>query len=480
MLFTSMEFLFGFLPIVLIVNFILPKRIRNYWLLAASLFFYGWGEPDFLVIMVISIVFNYFAAMIIAKLKRSKVQQVQKIGKVALGCAIAANLILLFIYKYLNFTTATIRVLFPQAGEICRQTDFVLPIGISFFTFQAISYIIDVYRGEPEQRNPFYVGLYISLFPQLIAGPIVRYTTIKEQIKERKLNFDLFADGVFRFLLGFNKKMLLANTLAQVADMAWDTPERSVFTAWLGAVCYSFQIFFDFCGYSEMAIGLGQMFGFQFPENFIYPYISRTVTEFWRRWHISLGSWFRDYLYFPLGGSRVASKKRFVFNLMIVWMATGIWHGANWTFILWGIMYGVLIIIEKMIIFPRGKAGNEKKNILYQIFTLLTVMFGWVLFRSEGLSIAVSYFKSMFGLTGNRMVDSSGLFYAREYLVFIVMGCLNSTPVFRVIKQKISNKGEKYTVACNLAGCAVQFILFLASVSYLIINAHNPFIYFNF
>lgn len=261
MLFTSMEFLFGFLPIVFGIYLILPKILRNYWLLAASLFFYGWGEPDFVVIMVISIIFNYFSALYIAKL-RKKLNK-RKTVKRILAFAITVNLLLLFVYKYLNFTVATIRAVLPWTKEICEQTNFVLPIGISFFTFQSISYIIDVYRGEPEQRNPFYVGLYISLFPQLIAGPIVRYATIKEQIEERKLNFDLFSKGVYRFLLGFNKKILLANMLAQVADMAWRMPERSVFMAWLGAVSYSLQIFFDFWGYSEMAIGLGQMFGFQ-------------------------------------------------------------------------------------------------------------------------------------------------------------------------------------------------------------------------
>lgn len=480
MLFTSMEFLFIFLPIVLIVNVILPPKIRNYWLLAASLFFYGWGEPNFLIIMIISIVFNYFAAIVIASLRKSRAERNSKIGKVVFAFTITANLALLFVYKYLNFVTATIRAFFPWSAGICKQTNFVLPIGISFFTFQAISYIIDVYRGEQEQRNLFYVGLYISLFPQLIAGPIVRYTTIKEQMEGRKLRFDLFADGVFRFLLGFNKKMLLANTLAQVADMAWNMPERSVFTSWLGALCYSLQIFFDFCGYSDMAIGLGQMLGFRFPENFNYPYISRTITEFWRRWHISLGSWFRDYLYIPLGGSRVTSKKRLIINLMIVWTATGIWHGASWNFILWGVMYGVLLIIEKIFILPRRKKESDKGATFYQIFTLIAVMIGWVLFRSEGLTTAVSYLKSMFCFAGNKLVDATGLFYLREYVVFLIAGCLCSTPVFRVMKQKISMKGEIWESVSNLTSCITQFILFLVSVSFLIINAHNPFIYFNF
>lgn len=471
MLFTSMEFLFGFLPIVFGIYLILPKILRNYWLLAASLFFYGWGEPDFVVIMVISIIFNYFSALYIAKL-RKKLNK-RKTVKRMLAFAITVNLLLLFVYKYLNFTVATIRAVLPWTKEICEQTNFVLPIGISFFTFQSISYIIDVYRGEPEQRNPFYVGLYISLFPQLIAGPIVRYATIKEQIEERKLNFDLFSKGVYRFLLGFNKKILLANMLAQVADMAWRMPERSVFMAWLGAVSYSLQIFFDFWGYSEMAIGLGQMFGFQFPENFNYPYISKTITEFWRRWHISLSSWFRDYLYIPLGGSKVASHKKLVRNLMLVWIATGIWHGASWNFILWGMMYGVFITMEKI-----GK--KRKENVFYQVITLFVIMMGWVLFRSEGIINAMAYFRSMLGLAGNRIIDSTGLFYLREYIVFLIIGCLCSTPVIRLVKQRISEKGEKHAVICNLAGSVTQFLLFLVSVSCLVINAHNPFIYFNF
>ena len=471
MLFTSMEFLFGFLPIVFFIYFILPKKARNYWLLAASLFFYGWGEPDFVIIMVISIMFNYFSALCIVKLRKR--QNKRKYAKRVLAFAITVNLLLLFVYKYLNFTVATIRAVFPWAREICEQTNFVLPIGISFFTFQAISYIIDVYRGEPEQRNPFYVGLYIALFPQLIAGPIVRYTTIKEQMEDRKLDFDLFSEGVYRFLLGFNKKVLLANTLAQVADMAWSMPERSVFMAWLGAVSYSLQIFFDFWGYSEMAIGLGQMFGFRFPENFNYPYISKTITEFWRRWHISLSSWFRDYLYIPLGGSKVASHKKLVCNLMIVWIATGVWHGASWNFILWGMMYGVLITMEKIV-------KNRKESIFYQVITLLAIMMGWVLFRSEGIITAMTYFRSMLGLAGNRIMDSASLFYVREYIVFLIIGCLCSTPAIRVMKQKISEKGEKHAVICNLTGCVTQFLLFLVSVSCLVINAHNPFIYFHF
>lgn len=475
MLFTSMEFLFLYFPVVFLGYFILRGKLRNYWLLFASLFFYAWGEPKFVLAMLASIVINYGAALAIELLREKK-----RICKCILCLDLLVNLGILFVFKYMNFVTGSLHSMFPQTQSLFAQTAFVLPIGISFFTFQALSYVVDVYRGIPAQKNPFYVGLYISLFPQLIAGPIVRYTTIMDQIEERTITMDGFCHGVLRFLYGFNKKILLANLLAKVADAAFVAESLSTGMAWLGAICYSLQIFFDFSGYSEMAIGLGEMFGFHFLENFNYPYISKTVTEFWRRWHISLGTWFRDYLYFPLGGSRVESKLRLVFNLAVVWFATGIWHGANWTFLLWGILHGAVIIAEKLIGIP--KKAEEKKvfAVIYRIITLLVVVFGWVLFRAESVGDGFGYIAAMLGFGGNGAADTQFFFQLREYAVILAAGILFAMPAAKLLKERLSAKNEKLAVVCDYVDCGVQLVLFVVSVSFLVMNAHNPFIYFNF
>jgi len=478
MLFTSLEFLFLFLPVTLVGYFVLPKMLRNYWLLVASLFFYGWGEPVFLLFMLASIVFNYLMALWIDMNPIDR-----KIRSWILALDVLGNLSVLFIYKYMNFFTATMHALFPATRCLFGITEFVLPIGISFFTFQAMSYVIDVYRGEERgamvQRNLAYVGLYVSFFPQLIAGPIVRYTTVEKEIKKRVITVDSFSEGVYRFLLGFNKKMLLANTLSEVADKAFASANLSVGMAWLGIVCYTLQIFFDFGGYSEMAIGLGKMFGFNFLENFDYPYISRTITEFWRRWHMSLGTWFRDYVYFPLGGSRVKSRSRLVVNLFAVWLLTGMWHGANWTFILWGVLYGVILTFEKLLDLPRRLPGYRAAAIIYQAFTLLVVMLGWVLFRADDLQSAWQYIQSMFGLCGNTLLDNNARFYFREYFVLLAAGVICSTPVFKVVCRRLSEKAMWRELIALIMGTA-QLALFVVSISQLVMNAHNPFIYFNF
>ena len=485
MLFTSLEFLFAFLPIVLLVNFLLPAKARNYWLLMMSLLFYAWGEPRFVLVMLGSIIVNYLMALKIADIQVPAEpgiaqKRAQTLRKLLLAATVVANLSVLFIYKYMNFTTSNLVALFPSLVGRVNITQFVLPIGISFFTFQALSYVVDVYRGVPVQKNIAYVGLYISLFPQLIAGPIVRYTTVAEEIENRTVTFESFSKGVMRFLYGFNKKMLLANILAKAADAAFASPNLSVGLSWVGIVCYTLQIFFDFAGYSEMAIGLGQMLGFKFLENFDYPYISKTITEFWRRWHISLGSWFRDYVYFPLGGSRVKTKLRLIFNLSVVWLATGIWHGANWTFILWGVLYGVIIIFEKLLDLPKRLPKFKIASAAYQIFTLLAVMIGWVLFRAENLSHAVYYLKTMFGLAGAPLMDAAAIFNLREYILPLIMGILCSTPIFRVIRQRASKKSVAFYNVYELLSGLGQILLFLVGISYLVINAHNPFIYFNF
>ena len=475
MLFTSLEFLFLFFPITLGINFLLPQKARNYWLLLVSLLFYAWGEPSFVVVMIISILFNYFMAIRVAETQRG-----DRHSKIMLAIAVIGNLGLLFIYKYLNFTTETLHSVFPFTKELFEQTKLVLPIGISFFTFQSMSYVIDVYRGVPVQKNLFYVGLYVSLFPQLIAGPIVRYTTVEEEIKHRTVTVDTFTKGMYRFLKGFNKKVLLANVLAQVADAAFEATKLSVSLAWLGIICYALQIFFDFSGYSEMAIGIGLMLGFNFLENFNYPYISKTITEFWRRWHMSLGSWFRDYLYFPLGGSRVKSKLRLVFNLSVVWLATGIWHGASWNFILWGVLYGVLLIIEKLTRLPEKVEKHTGLRIPYQIFTMLMVLLGWVLFRATDLSSAISYMKAMFGFAPGGFIDGTAIMYFRDYIITLIFGIICSTPLIKLIAQRIKAKIPKSDNTLFLSSYLVQALLFIASVSFIVMNAHNPFIYFNF
>lgn len=468
MLFTSIEFLFLFLPAALAGYYLLPFRwnLKNYFLLAASLGFYAWGEPKFVFAMLASIVFNYVAALALEALRgRGRLCA----AKWILAASVAGNLSVIGVWKYANFVTATLREWFPSWQGAVPQTSFLLPIGISFFTFQALSYVIDVHRGMKAQRNPFLLALYIALFPQLIAGPIVRYSTVAEQIGRRKTSWDQFARGVFRFVVGFNKKMLLANVLAEGADAAFAAGgATSAAFAWFGATCYTLQIYFDFSGYSDMAIGLGRMFGFEFLENFNYPYISKTVTEFWRRWHISLGSWFRDYVYFPLGGSRVAGP-RLVLNLAVVWFLTGVWHGANWTFILWGSLYGVAIAAEKLTGWAKRVEASRWLGAMTLPPTLFLVVLGWVLFRSDTLAGAGRYLGAMFG-AGVPLVDSPAVFWSRELVVPFAAAVVGATPVFR----RVTNP------AAVCAGYAAQFAFFVVGISCLVMRTHNPFIYFNF
>ena len=342
MLFSSPIFLFSFLPITLFVYYIFlikTKRVKNYFLLLMSLIFYAWGEPKFIVMLIASIVINWFFGILIDKNRENK-----KKSKLIIALMLLANLSILIVFKYLGFLVTNINVIFNQNLVV---PNIALPIGISFFTFQAISYVIDVYRKNGTvQKNILNVGLYLAFFPQLIAGPIVRYETVAEQINYRKENFDDFSNGVYRFIFGLSKKVLISNQMAIIADVAFDNSPSSVLFAWLGAIAYALQIYFDFSGYSDMAIGLGAMFGFKFDENFNYPYIAKSITDFWHRWHISLSTWFRDYVYIPLGGSRCKRSRAFL-NIFIVWLLTGIWHGASWNFILWGLYFFVFLIIEK-------------------------------------------------------------------------------------------------------------------------------------
>lgn len=467
MVFSSTTFLFLFLPAVLILYYnpiIKNRAFKNAVLIASSIFFYAWGEPFFVFLMLASIMFNWLFGLGVAKFKDKDISK----AKLFVALSVVVNLGMMFVFKYLTFTLQNINALFSSN---LNTLDIALPIGISFFTFQAMSYVIDVYRGDGAvQKNPFNVALYISFFPQLIAGPIVRYQTIAEQINFRKENFTDFSDGVYRFMLGFCKKVLIANNVASVADEIFGSSEMSVATAWIGAIAYTLQIFFDFAGYSEMAIGLGKMFGFHFLENFDYPYISKSVSEFWRRWHMSLGTWFRDYVYFPLGGSRVKKKSRLIFNLFVVWLLTGVWHGANWTFVVWGLLYFVLLAFEKLTKFP------EKLKFFNHIYTMLFVIIGWVLFRATSLGEAFSYLKTMFFASGAQLFDERSLFFLDNYKFYLVAGIIACFPIMPKIKEKIKINKNIYESVAALALLAT----FIISLTFTIKGSYNPFIYFNF
>ncbi|MCR4739207.1 MAG: MBOAT family protein [Lachnospiraceae bacterium] len=471
MVFSSLLFVFFFLPIVLALYYLAEEKYRNYILLFASICFYSYGEPRFVFVMIGSITVNWVMALLIEK-NRNK-----KAGRVFLITDIFVNAGILFIFKYLDFSVDVInRIL----GTDLEEPGILLPIGISFFTFQALSYVIDVYRGTVKaQKNLFYVALYISFFPQLIAGPIVRYSTIEEYICHRECTQGLFAEGSLRFMAGFVKKVVFANNLALVSQSVFscDPKTANVLFLWIGSICFSLQIYYDFSGYSDMAIGLGKMFGFRFEENFNYPYISRSVTEFWRRWHISLSGWFRDYVYIPLGGSRV-SLIRQIFNLFVVWMLTGIWHGADYTFILWGMGYFLLLVIEKYLVKP-----SERKNrifgILWQIVTLVCINLGWVVFNSPNLRFGIRYCLALFGrYKGKFRVDADIIYIARQYGVFIILGLILAAPVIKTIREKTEK--TRFSACAAVAEPVIYGLMFLWGVSFLILGAHNPFIYFNF
>ena len=477
MIFTSIEFVFLFLPIVFGIYYFLPRQVKNYYLLVVSLFFYAWGDAGSIGILVFSILLNWLLA-----LRMQEFEVGSGMRKIVLFVDIFINVGLLFFYKYLGFFKELLNGLAPGLHLEAGGAGHALPIGISFFTFKGISYAIDVYRGSvAAQGNVGYFGLYLAFFPQMVAGPIARYSTMAEKLADHPVNLDSFSKGMLRFIIGFNKKVLLADVLVKVADNAFGASANTVCMAWLGAICYTLQIYFDFSGYSDMAIGLAAMFGFDTLENFNYPYISRTITEFWRRWHISLGSWFRDYVYFPLGGSRVKQKSRMIFNLFVVWLLTGIWHGANWTFIIWGLMYGVIISIEKMAGIPKRIDGAKAGvRLLYRAFTLLMIVVGWVLFRSDSLGDAVRYLGTMFGLSGSGFVDGTFVFNLLDSRVYCLFGILFSMPVCGWVSGKVHEKSEVVGKALACSFDIIQVILFVVSISCLVVSAHNPFVYINF
>ena len=475
MLFSSTVFLFIFLPLTLFFYYIADRKFKNYFLLAASLIFYAWGEPKFIFVMLVSIFANYVFGLLADRFREKKAA-----GRAVIVAMCLWNISIFFVYKYLNFTITQIDRFF---GADIPLTKFTLPIGISFFTFQAMSYVIDVYRKNGEvQKNPLSVALYITFFPQLIAGPIVRYETVAREIKDRKETLSDFYKGLKRFVYGLCKKLILSNSMAVVADLSFnanDLSSVSVVGAWLGMLCYTLQIYYDFSGYSDMSIGLGLMFGFHFNENFDHPYASKSVSEFWRRWHISLGTWFRDYVYFPLGGSRVKSRARLVFNLFVVWFLTGVWHGASWNFIFWGLFYFVILTFEKLSGIPK-KLTKKPAVFIYRVFTLLCVMFGWVLFRSEGLRRAYQYFRAMFGTYGNPVTDPSVVYNALMYLPLIVICCVLSFPVVRKIRARLDYMFTGLENCVLFGECCLMILLAVTALSYAVCVSYNPFIYFNF
>ncbi|MBE5928165.1 MAG: MBOAT family protein [Lachnospiraceae bacterium] len=468
MVFSSSTFLFCFLPAVLLLYYIVPARLKNFILLLASLLFYMWNKPEYISLILISITINYIGGLLIGTSRTIPSR------RIALTITIALNVSLLVIFKYTDFIIKTINDI---SGSDISLTGIVLPIGISFYTFQGLSYVIDVYKKTCLPcKNPFDIALYISLFPQLVAGPIVKYNEIYLQISYRKTTIQNFADGIIRFIVGLSKKVLLANVLGETADDIFGsfTGGIDTITAWVGIICYTLQIYFDFSGYSDMAIGLGKMFGFKFPENFNYPYISKSITEFWRRWHISLSTWFRDYIYIPLGGSRKGNAS---LHLLIVFFITGLWHGASWNFVIWGMWYGVLLVLEKPLL--KTSFYNKIPGIIRWTVTILIVMIGWVFFRAENLTQATDYILCMLGVASvpSDTAHFSYLYYLDNRLIFtLATACICSLPVW---KKRALPYIEKYTIA-RIFEFAIIFGLFVLNIICIINNVYNPFIYFQF
>ncbi len=476
MVFSSILFLFRYLPVVFLLYFLLPKKFRNLLLFVSSLIFYAWGEPVYVVLMIFSTVVDYTHGRLVDRFKRAGNL---KAARMVVASSMIINLALLGFFKYTDFILGTVNGIF---GTAIPMLNLALPIGISFYTFQTMSYTVDVYRGDAKvQKNIINFGAYVALFPQLIAGPIVQFKTVAEELDERHESFDDFSDGVTRFMTGLGKKVLLANS----AGLIWDSVAGAnvsletiaslpVLSAWIGILAYTFQIYFDFSGYSDMAIGLGRMLGFHFLENFNYPYMSKSITEFWRRWHISLGSWFREYLYIPLGGNRCGFAKQ-IRNISIVWLATGLWHGASWNFVLWGVYFGILLIIEKLFLLNWLK---KMPAAVGHIYTLLLVIISWVIFAIEDLSRAFAYIGAMFGGSGI-LADPTSFYMLATNAALLIILAVAATPLPKMIARKLMTKlgtGVGAAIVQNAAYIAI----FIVSVAYLVDATYNPFLYFRF
>jgi Predicted membrane protein involved in D-alanine export len=472
MVFSSLEFLFLFLPITLILYYAVPKKYlkwRNVVLLVTSLIFYGWGEPIYVFLMIATILIDYICGYFIDKYLDTKPGK----AKGVLIAAIVINIGILGMFKYYDFIIGNLRFIPGLAGLPLLNLE--LPIGISFYTFQSLSYVLDVYRRDAKvQKNAATFGAYVTLFPQLIAGPIVRYKDVDDMLRKRDESIALFSSGVRTFLTGFAKKILIANVAGQMwsAQSAVSAGERTVIGAWFGIICYAFQIYFDFSGYSDMAIGLGKMFGFKFLENFNYPYISKSITDFWRRWHMSLSTWFREYVYFPLGGSRCSTFIN-IRNLFIVWFLTGFWHGASWNYILWGLYYFVLLVIEKQVLL---KKLVKLPAFFQHLYALFFILIGWLLFVFEDLSAGMTYLGNMFGVGTAGVASQLDYYNITRFLPFIAICVLASTPLPRKLFYHFYEK----RMWIKVAAYAVGVVAFVLGVSYLVDSSYNPFLYFRF
>lgn len=473
MIFSSLLFLFRFLPAVLLTYYIAPRSWRNLVLFLFSLVFYAWGEPVYIVLMLVSILVSYTGGIAVDKLKK---EGRDGGARAALIISSVISLSLLGFFKYADFAIGTVNSI---SGAGIGLLKIALPIGISFYTFQTMSYTIDVYRGEASvQKNIISFGTYVTMFPQLIAGPIVQYKTIDEQLRSRYETAEQFAQGIHRFMVGLGKKVLLANN----AGALWNTiqamtyEELPVLTAWMGLAAYSLQLYFDFSAYSDMAIGLGHMFGFRFLENFNYPYISKSITEFWRRWHISLGTWFRDYVYIPLGGNRV-NRMRHVRNILVVWLLTGIWHGANWNFVIWGVYYGILLLLEKFFL---GKYLEKLPSVFRHIYCMFFVMLGWNLFVFDDMGQGLSFMRALFGGYGGGFLNQETIYLLYNNMVLLVLLILGSTRLPKRAGDWICSVFSKNDAAVILVRNVFYAAIFLLSVAWLVDASFNPFLYFRF
>lgn len=469
MVFSSLTFMFVFLPIVLILYYIVPKKFKNLFVLISGLIFYAWGEPVYVLIMIVSTLIDYTAGLLIYRFDKSKT-----IKRICLIVSLLMNLGLLGVFKYSGFIMQNIDIIFGTSLYDPNHA-LPLPIGISFFTFQSMSYTIDMYMGKIKvQKNPISFAAFVTLFPQIVAGPIVRYDDIAKELDDRTVNLDCIYEGILKFITGVGKKVLIANNIGMLwtSVKGMETSELSVLTAWLGILAFTLQIYFDFSGYSDMAIGLGKMMGFNFPQNFNYPYQSKSISEFWRRWHITLGAWFKSYVYFPLGGSR-KGKGRTVFNLAVVWLLTGIWHGASWNFILWGVLYGLVIIMEKLFL---GKILERIPDFFSWLYTIVLVILGWVLFDTADIPTALGYMGTMFG-GGGTLVDNTAMYYLINYGVMFVIGTFACTDIFSRAAEWLK---EKMPLLVNYSTPIAKTAIMVLSTAYLADATYNPFLYFNF
>ena len=465
MLFSSVPFLYYFLPLVLAVYFLTPARFRNAVLLLASLIFYAWGEPKYVLLMLASILSGYGFGLLQEQYRG------QKGAKLVCGLSVAVSLSFLLYFKYADFFLENFNAATGLGVPLLR---IALPIGISFYTFQIISYTVDVYRGEPAQKNLIHLAAYVAMFPQLIAGPIVRYSDIAQQLEHRSHSTALAAEGVRRFLIGLGKKILIANQLGELCSVFRASDEKSVLFYWLYAVAFALHIYFDFSGYSDMAIGLGKVFGFHFLENFNYPYISASITEFWRRWHMSLGTWFRDYVYIPLGGNRVG-RARQLLNILVVWMLTGFWHGAAWNFVVWGLMFAVLLIMEKLwLLKPLSKCRP-----LAHLYVVFFVVISFVIFNAENMGQALSDIGGLFGAGGIPLVSAEAVYCLRSFALVLILAVLGATPLLRNGLVRLSQYPTAGKVL-NALEPFTLFILLLVMTGYLVDGSFNPFLYFRF